>query len=457
MDDRNLDRRALTNAAMVKADNPVQQLRTDIDYLFESELFSIGEDKTSIVDSKNVSKRVKKCLSIMIDADTPPDAKIKLADFICNKLYGVYRLKESHTDIVVRNLTGAILNGVDIPTPLRLYYLRFRNDKVSHAVSVNLFEKGIRDKIRLVPYFQILKYILRAGIELSDESYHRDIIEEFEAMFANEDVSLHTKMEIADIFILNNRVDRGHQMLDELRRLEHALNRELSEHRTIYEDTQNVHTTALNDSVLKACVRLMELEPPIGFDPDVVRELLCQLSPDATGDITTVIERVEIDTSRFKSEGNLFGLYDVFSSLWSFISKHEHCQALYLRLIEEITSMTRFCTTGHVSRFINVIQGYVDDDALQIRISDEQQIKAVVSAHLNKALADTDEAVLGSVVSCGSGLFYDFVQDQVNLLLPTLIEEYGTNHQTVVEAVRTYSKWGHWSVVDNKIVRGPGE
>jgi hypothetical protein len=457
MDGRNLDRRALTNAAMVKAENPIQQLQTDIDYLFESELFTIGEDKTSIVDSKNVSRRVKQCLTVMIDTNTSPGAKIKLADFICNKLHGIYNLKKSHSDIVVKHLVEAVLNGAAVPIPLRLYYLRFRNDKIPHAVSVDLFKKGVRDKIRLVPYFQILKYILRAGVELSDESWHQEILEEFEAMFASDDVSLHTKMEIADIFILNSHAERGHRMLDDLRQLEHALNRQLSERRTIYEDTQNVHTSALNDSVLKACVRLMELEPPVGFDADAVRELLCQLSPDATGDITTVIERVEIDTSRFRSEGNLFGLYDIFSSLWSFISKHEHCQALYLRLIEEITSMSRFCTTGHASRFINVIQGYVADDALQIRISDEQQIKAVVSAHLDRALADTDEAVLDSVFSDESGPFYDFVQDRINFLLPSLLEEYETDCVKVVEAVRVYSKWEHWSIVDNKIIRDPGE
>ena len=111
MDGRNLDRRALTNAAMVKAENPIQQLQTDIDYLFESELFTIGEDKTSIVDSKNVSRRVKQCLTVMIDTNTSPGAKIKLADFICNKLHGIYNLKKSHSDIVVKHLVEAVLNG----------------------------------------------------------------------------------------------------------------------------------------------------------------------------------------------------------------------------------------------------------------------------------------------------------------------------------------------------------
>ena len=119
--------------------------------------------------------------------------------------------------------------------------------------------------------------------------------------------------------------------------------------------------------------------------------------------------------------------------------------------------MSRFCTTGHASRFINVIQGYVADDALQIRISDEQQIKAVVSAHLDRALADTDEAVLDSVFSDESGPFYDFVQDRINFLLPSLLEEYETDCVKVVEAVRVYSKWEHWSIVDNKIIRDPGE
>ena len=45
--------------------------------------------------------------------------------------------------------------------------------------------------------------------------------------------------------------------------------------------------------------------------------------------------------------------------------------------------MTKYCTTGHLSRLINVLQGYTDDKKLSIVISDEQQIKAVIYNYLD--------------------------------------------------------------------------
>ena len=452
MDGRNLDRRALTNAAMIQAGNPVRQLQTDVDYLFESELFSIGDGKDSIVDSKNISSKVKECLEMMIGSDTHCATKIKIADFICNRLHGLYRLSANKTQILIKHLTCAIYNGTTLTVPLRLHYLRFQNDYVAYSTSVRLFLKGIRENLRMVPYFQILKYILRAGIDLRNESHNEAVLEEFETMFANKYVSIYTKMEIADIFILNRQIERGHEMLDELRQVEYAM-QHLEHDSTIYGDTQNVHTQAINDSVLKACVRLMEIEPPVGFDPDSVREKLCQISPDHIVDISTVIERVEIDTSRFKSGETLFGLYDVFSSLWAYIGKHKHSESLCLRLIEEVASMSRFCSTGHVSRFINVIQGFTEDDSLAVHISNEQQVKAVLSSYLGKELAKADETIVDNMVAAEPTLFYGFVQDRVNQFLPHLVDSYGATHIEVIEAVKSYSRWDKWDIIESKIVR----
>ena len=453
MDGRNLDKRAITNAAKVKAMSPVEQLTSEVDHLFESDSFALWGEKTSIVDSKNVARKAKACLEALIDPTTTHGAKIKISEFICNKLHGVYHLTDRKVSMIVKHLACAVFESGDMPIPLRLYYLRFRNEQVAYHVSANLYNRGIKHRIRLVPYFQILKYLLRVSVDLHDPKCHQIVLKEFEDMFDDGSISLHTKMEIADIFILNGRTEQGHRMIDEIRAQEQVIN-DTQEHRTVYEDTQNVHTTGINKSVLRACVRLMEIEAPKGFDPQEVLGSLSKVCPESMETITTVLERVEIDTSRFSWEGNLFGLYDVFSSLWAFIGNHENKQDLMTRLVEEIVSMSAFCTTGHVSRFINVIQGYVDDDALQVRISQEQQIIAVVASHLDKELLDSE--AMDSIVSDDPSPFYDAVGAKVTELLPVLYGEYEATPEHIVKAIQSYSKWTSWSILDDVAVRNTG-
>ena len=214
-------------------------------------------------------------------SDISPEGKIRIAEFICNDLSDIYRLPYDRHEVIVNELTDAIYEGEDIPIPLRLFYLKFRNKTVPYHVSVNLFHNGIREKMRIIPYFQILKYILRANLDIRKETHCQEVLDEFEQLFDNEDISIYTKMEIADIFILNGRTERGNEMMDLLREMEFNL----------VLNSNDANNTALN-------------------------------------------KRIEIDTSRFTHKKNSFCLNDVFSSLWAFINRHPSREELYKRLIE---------------------------------------------------------------------------------------------------------------------------
>jgi hypothetical protein len=470
MDERDQDTRTIGVAAMVAGQTPIQATKTEIDDLFLSDIFStavlnsVNSGKESIVDSRNLPNKVKKCMKAIQNKDVSDAGKIKVADFICNKLCDIYRLSFDKRKTIIRELKKVIFEADSMPLPLRLYYLRFRNETVPYPVSVELFHDGVRDKMRTVPYFQILKYILRANLDLRKEEHCDEVLNEFEQLFGNDEVSIYTKMEIADVFLLNNRTERGHEMLDVLRDLEFNLvlnpndanNAALYQRMlTVYGDSQNVHGSNLNESVLEACVYLMEIEPPNGFDTKKVKAILVEASPEHEEIINTVLERIEIDTSRFKSGDNSFGLYDVFSSLWSYISKHQSCSELYLRLIEEMAAMSKYCTTGHVSRFINSIQGYTDDEKLHVRISDEQQIKAVVGHYLDNIMMNATEDVTDAMIGTDQKVFYDFIVSRMNDRIPQLFEEYGEVQEYIISAVKAYSRWDYWDMLDNTLIWSP--
>ena len=466
MDDPQFDTRALAIAASVADLTPVQKAASEIDDLFETDKFSIASlNKTnagreSIIDSKNMSKKIKALMKAIQNTETSDVGKIKVCDFICNKLCDIYSIPLKKRKILVRELTNVIFNTESMTVPLRLSYLKFRNETVTYSVSVNLFYKGVRDKMSVVPYFQILKYILNTNLILRSCEHCTDVLDEFEQLFGNENVSIYTKMEIADVFLLNNRTQRGHEMLDILRELEYRLvlnpndvnNAALYQRMmTVYGDSQNVHSTNLNESVLKACVHLMELEQPNGFDTDTIKEILYKVVPEKCDYIDSVMERIEIDTSRFKCGDNMFGLYDVFSSLWAWISKHPSKEELYCRLVEEMVAMGKYCSTGHASRFINVIQGYSDDEGLHVRISDEQQIRAVVGHYLDTVMMNATEDVTGAMIGDEQTAFYEFIEYRMNDRIPQLLEEYGEVQDHIITAVKAYSRWDYWSILDSKI------
>lgn len=91
---------------------------------------------------------------------------------------------------------------------------------------------------------------------------------------------------------------------------------------------------------------------------------------------------------------------------------HEHSKELKIRLLEEIISMAQYCSTGHLSRFINVIQGFTEDPALCITISDFAQIKSVVANVLQKILSSAPEDVLDSMFEEDQTIFANFIVEK---------------------------------------------
>ena len=467
MDERE-DIRAMAIAASVSEPTIMQSAKTEADVLFKSNNFSTAplsktnKGNENIIDSKNLPRKIKDLMKMIVKPETTPEAKIKIAEFMGNKLFDIYRMTDNNREIIIKELVGAILNAETMSTPLRLFYLKFRDESISYPVSIRLFNSEVRNKMAVVPYFQILKFILHSSINLRKEEHCTSVLDEFENLFNDDQVSIFTKMEIADIFFLNNRNERAHQMLRVIREIEFNLNQHEDTYQmfeekllTVYDDSQNVHNLNVNKSVLSACVRLMEIEQPNSFDPDKVKVILKLCSPNFSRTIDTVMERIEIDTSKFNSESNIFGLYDVFSSLWAWINKHPEKDNLYIRLVEEMSGMVKHCTTGHLSRFINTIQGYTDDEKLQVYISEQEQINAVLGHYLDLKCKNAPENVTESMSSESKQPFYDFIKEVTNDKILDILKEYGDVHLHIIEVLKIYSNWKYWSIVDNIISCDP--
>ena len=438
-------------AEQIKYGTVLNNTKTDIDFIINEK-----NNKGCIIDSENITEKVNKCM-IILDNDKISDiSKIKIADFICTKLYKLYFLSIEKSQKISYVISEIVYKNETMIPSLRLYYLKFLNDKISFNISNTVFLKGIKNKISLISYFQILKHLLKSVY--TEITQKNNILNEFEHIFNNPLTTLYSKMEIADIFILNNRRHRGYEMLNIIRREELFLNNQILEeeenkinNKTFYQDSQNVHNSDLNESVLKVCVNIILLEQETQFNPKEVKKILFDIFPSETKIIEKVIERIEIDTTEFKFKNDKFNLYVLFSSLWSYINKHQYKNELYKRLGEEFISMSLYCSTGHLSRLINTIQGYTTNDDLVIKISDKDQIKSVINTYLEKQFLNASDKVTDSILDEDKTPFYDFIVNQINKNILHIKKEYGEVNEHIINAIEQYTQKSGWIIENDKL------
>jgi hypothetical protein len=431
---------------------------SDIDHILYQK-----NERGCLIDSYTVSVKTKQAMDLLLDSKTSNLGKIKIGNFFCNQLYNVCYLSAEKEANIIKVLSSTILDSNDLPIPARLYFLRFANVIVTYKLAWNLITNDLRNRLDFTAYFQVLKYILKSSE--NKQEHVQQVIRELEEYFANDTISLYIKMDIADIMILHGNRARGERMVDIIRIMEANPNMTFddavlytnSQVVSVYSDSQNVHNTNINTSNLKACIRLIQIEPPApeGLDESKVKEqLLAYTKTQEESDIVfTVLERVNIDSSEFTHENSRFTLYHLFCSLWQFIQKHKDKEVLLLRLLEEMTGMTKFCSSGHMSRFINVIQAFTDDPQLQVTISEFDQVKAIVSHYLTKHMTDAPEHVTDSMMNTDKSDFYDYISEKMTSFLPNFIKEYGTSTKKhILEVIRYYTQHPHWDIDDDKLV-----
>ena len=161
--------------------------------------------------------------------------------------------------------------------------------------------------------------------------------------------------------------------------------------RTVYDDTQNVHLTSINESVkdtirklhddfysllLNGNRRITELNEL----SKRITELSKQKNPIEKQKIIGSFDRIMIDTSRFEKE---LGLCDIFILVWMKLKTSEHKDEIEKRMIEELEEMNGLCATGHLSRIVNILSGFFENI---IQITYKDQIKNYIFEHYNKVL-----------------------------------------------------------------------
>jgi hypothetical protein len=245
-------------------------------------------------------------------------------------------------------------------------------------------------------------------------------------------------LDIIDI-LLEYNVRVGERLVNELRSIERIevnnLNRRniiVTENvevlkpkiiRTIYDDSQNVHTTEINNSVKECVKKLMSwyneyrLNNIVKTFEEIKNYFLTKYVDEI---IISVLDRIAKDISTFNID---ISLKEVFVCLNNWIIINENREELERILVDEMFAMNGYCATGYLSRMINVLQGFSED--FMIKISIKEQCNSVVSNYLNKKLSECDDnEVIDGMILKGDK-YIDFVRECISGKIDEWINEYG--------------------------------
>ncbi len=429
--------------------------------------------------------------------------KIHIFQYLLDKIHNIYRVpKEKLTTfyVIYRDI---IVEDDTLLEFLKVIHCKFFNIDFAFKLSKDIF---YINKERTIPifsipiYFQVVKHLLRSSLVSVDMV--NEICNDLLILYRNPTTSIYIKMEIADIFLLIGHTTTGNLMLQGIRIVQDN-NDNTEKVNTVFGDSQNVHNITINNTVLQACQNLIKyidmlngffkvyklslvenniedqryvtfeltkLLPKLLYrditsfdeiynlfeiyikdeiDLESIENNLTSISSFNKDIIHEVITRVYIETTIFGT----FNLEQLFMALWQFILYHNNSNELKGRLIEEIVEMHKYCTTGHISRFINTIQGYTDIDELQIKISSEDQLIAVVTTYLSNSLSVASEEVMDSMLEDDKTLFLNYTINLVNKKLEEWSFEYGLEiYDYIINIYKNYTKYSNITLHNNKLV-----
>jgi hypothetical protein len=222
------------------------------------------------------------------------------------------------------------------------------------------------------------------------------IINYFEDLLNNGATPHNTKAEIADLFTKL----RDERLVELGRRWIQILGTRNGQGRktmlaNIYVHGQNVHSTGIESSAMKTLLNFGQSS--VDITPyEAIKQIRRKYSMNIN--VSKSLDRILIDTAQFSA--NNMRLRDVLNHVWSRIQKHPEQDELYKRLGQELEDSTGVCSTGYLTRLVNVLATYDKDVVIAFSYADE------IYASLRSRILALAEKELPSVMD-GLCLTYD--------------------------------------------------
>ena len=307
-------------------------------------------------------------------------------------------------------------------------------DSYSHPEDATLMKKIQSVRVlfenqgfcRYVPnHAQLRERLTNLLVEALNSPEHRQHIDECY------DIALQVGCEIP-ILQVQDEIYRQH-IIEAIGRRNKPMGTSLSE---IARDSQNVHNTTVNNRVKEQVIKLCADYPCPSTVPGRFMKILRQTLEkhkhwnDENRKALFFIQRTD---GRF---GIGHTLFEILYAINSFIETRsdDDQKELYPILNQELTAMSGKCSSGHMSRLVNVVQGFSERYELA-RVIDKSLIRNVVFGTLTKLMEEecktNDELLVGIIER--SDEYSAFIKKAYDESKPRLLEQFGVEHESLID------------------------
>jgi hypothetical protein len=289
---------------------------------------------------------------------------------------------------------------------------------MSHAINIYNYPKEYSNRSKLLGYRYLLQNQIEARKVLRNIPSINQIIKKLfdffneiaESLIQIENprvIYLNRELHVKNTFDMNEIVDivleysptNGEILLNKLREIERESSKKNTILSKICSDSQNVHNSFINESIKNITKKLYEKYSStndfkiLRVEEDI-KFILSVTFPKKVDIISKVFLRINSDISNFNIG---ISLSDTLKCLWLWIYEQEETDELLKRLVEEIYEMEGQCASGHLSRLINVTQGFSEE--FNISSNEKDYLEHSIYKFLNKKLKECkDELVIEGIV-----------------------------------------------------------
>lgn len=332
---------------------------------------------------------------------------MKYYDDTCSKLISIITNKKLECEYRYKTIIGIQKDSS------RKYKSQYLNDAYfsffKHA------DTYIRYKILSAQYLLQLSKSRDVNITFGNKTANQivDDVEKNCISFASDStLDYDLRADAADLLVrlgTNNSKEIGKEIIMLLGRNPDGLS-------TLYNNRQNVHDETIDESVRKFILYLASLRSEVNIDGNHVTFMDAQneieensknykpTSSDFNDKKKSVLDCIRSSLLRISLDQTIYDggqtLKSIFNKTWRLILSHEHSELLKIRMIEELIDMADTCSSGHVSRIVNVLCGFeIDGKTFSIEIGWKKQIQSNLIARLTKRIKDySDEEKRDTII-----------------------------------------------------------
>lgn len=350
-----------------------------------------GITRSEATETKSAGEAFSALQRIAVDPEMPKEDR-----FLAVRYMAKIPLEQRIKRVVETAIT--IINDERYPIEDRYYFFSNSEKMIRFdgwtTLALHLYYYGHFPQPLLYKVFSAQYLLQHWTVEFSKKTeITKEKIEEFLIGLATDkEMSINIRSEAADILIRHGKEAIGRAVILELgdSYTENKL-------KSIYSNSQNVHDRSISDSIIKYLRNLTrefygELKEDSTFDH--IFEEMKKIPEEARREkIIQSLKIILLDTAKYEG----LTLREIAIIVWKKILASDSREELKIRLSEELYEMNNTCSTGYLSRLLNVLSGFIPESVVSISYS--EQLRNNVFARLNREMktlsqADRDQIIL---------------------------------------------------------------